>query len=74
MGIADSFVEVGKLEFFYNQAPKSMQRIGTAMFASSMGIGNFVSSFLLMVVTKIAGRKGHTTWILDNLNASRLYY
>jgi len=74
MGIADAFVEVGKLEFFYDQAPESMQSIGTALFASSLGIGNFISSFLLTVMTKITGRKGHTKWVLDNLNASRLYY
>nr|AQX43153.1 NPF family transporter [Pinus pinaster] len=74
MGIADSFVEVGKLEFFYDQAPESMQSIGTALFASTLGIGNFISSFLLTVMTNITGRKGHTEWILDNLNASRLYY
>ena len=65
MGIADSFVEVGKLEFFFNQAPESMQSIGTAMFSSTMGIGNFVSSFLLTVVTKITGRKGHNTTTRD---------
>ena len=39
MGIADSFIEVGKLEFFSNQPPESMQSIGTAMFASTMGLG-----------------------------------
>ena len=65
MGIADSFVEVGKLEFFFNQAPESMQSIGTAMFSSTMGIGNFVSSFILTVVTKITGRKGHNTTTRD---------
>lgn len=74
MGIAEAFLEVGKLEFFYDQAPESMQSIGNALLASTLGIGNFLSSFLLTVVTKITGRKGHVNWILDNLNASRLYY
>ncbi|GLJ48634.1 hypothetical protein SUGI_1026040 [Cryptomeria japonica] len=74
MGIADAFVEVGKLEFFYDQAPESMQSIGTALFASTLGVGNFISSFLLTTVTKITGRKGHTSWLLNNLNASHLYY
>ncbi|XP_057872197.1 protein NRT1/ PTR FAMILY 5.2 isoform X2 [Cryptomeria japonica] len=74
MGIADCFVEVGKLEFFYDQAPESMQSIGTALFASTLGVGNFISSFLLTTVSKITGRHGHTSWVLNNLNASRLYY
>ncbi|KAH9309405.1 hypothetical protein KI387_037316 [Taxus chinensis] len=74
MGVADAFVEVGKLEFFYDQAPESMQSIGTALFASTLGVGNFISSFLLTTVTKITGRKERGGWILNNLNASRLYY
>jgi peptide/histidine transporter 3/4 len=74
MGIAEAFLEVGKLEFFYDQAPESMQSIGTALVGTTIGIGNFISSFLLTVTTKITGRKGHTNWVLNNLNASRLYY
>lgn len=74
MGIAEAFLEVGKLEFFYNQAPESMQSIGTALVGSTTGIGSFLSSFLLTVTTKITGRKGHSNWVSDNLNASRLYY
>eukprot|EP01018_Ginkgo_biloba_P000984 Gb_03690 [translate_table: standard] len=74
MGMADAFVEVAKLEFFYDQAPESMQSLGTAMCVSTLGVGNFISSFLLTTVPKITGRKGHTSWILDNLNACRLDY
>ncbi|XP_057820198.2 protein NRT1/ PTR FAMILY 5.2 isoform X2 [Cryptomeria japonica] len=74
MGIRDAFLEVGKLEFFYDQSPESMQSIGTALFASAIGIGSFISSSLLTTVTDITGKNGHTSWVLDNLNASRLYY
>ncbi|KAH9309421.1 hypothetical protein KI387_037332 [Taxus chinensis] len=74
MGVADAFVDAGKFEFFYDQAPESMQSIGTSLFASTLGIGNFISSSLLTTVDKITGKKGHTGWVLDNLNASRLYY
>lgn len=74
MGIRDAFLEVGKLEFFYYQSPESMQSIGTALFATTFGIGNFISSFLLTTVTNITGKNGHTSWILNNMNASRIYY
>ncbi|GLJ37739.1 hypothetical protein SUGI_0766780 [Cryptomeria japonica] len=74
MGIRDAFLEVGKLEFFYDQSPESMQSIGTSLFASTLGVGNFISASLLTTVADITGKKGHTSWILDNLNASRIYY
>eukprot|EP01018_Ginkgo_biloba_P022350 Gb_24311 [translate_table: standard] len=74
MGIADTFVDVGKLEFFYDQAPENMQSLGTALFTSSLGLGSFMNSVLLTVVSNITGRNGHSKWILDNLNASRLDY
>lgn len=73
-GIADTFVEVAKLEFFYDQAPERMKSLGTTYFTSSLGIGNFLSSFLLKTVASITKRHGHKGWILDNLNDSRLDY
>ncbi|KAI4324593.1 hypothetical protein MLD38_030067 [Melastoma candidum] len=73
-GIADTFVEVAKLEFFYDQAPERMKSLGTSYFTSSLGIGNFLSSFLLKAVSSITKRQRRKGWILDNLNASRLDY
>lgn len=72
-GIADSFAEVAKLEFFYDQAPEGMKSLGTSYFTSSLGIGHFLSSFLLKTVADIT-EKTHTNWILDNLNVSHLDY
>ena len=73
-GIAETLFEGGKLEFFYDQAPESMQSIGTALYASTLGIGNFLTTFLLNISNNISGRKGHSSWLLNNLNASRIYY
>uniref|UniRef100_A0A0D6QVI7 Major facilitator superfamily (MFS) profile domain-containing protein n=1 Tax=Araucaria cunninghamii TaxID=56994 RepID=A0A0D6QVI7_ARACU len=73
MGVADAFL-AGTIEFFYDQAPESMQSLGTALFTSNLGVGNFVSSSLLTTVTTVTGKNGHNSWVLDNLNASRLYY
>ncbi|KAL4273456.1 hypothetical protein GQ457_13G026230 [Hibiscus cannabinus] len=74
MGTADAFLEVAKLEFFYDQAPESMKSLGTSYYHSSLGIGNFISSFLLSTVSKITQRHGHQGWILNNLNKSHLDY
>ena len=74
MGVADSFVETAKLEFFYDQAPEGMKSLGTSYFTSSLGIGNFLSSFFLTRVSKYTKRDGRKGWILDNLNVSHLDY
>ncbi|CAK9180194.1 unnamed protein product [Ilex paraguariensis] len=74
MGTADAFLEVAKLEFFYDQAPESMKSLGTSYAMITLGIGNFVSSFLLSTVSHITKEHGHHGWILNNLNASHLDY
>ncbi|KAL3739936.1 hypothetical protein ACJRO7_021244 [Eucalyptus globulus] len=76
MGMADAFLEVAKIEFFYDQAPESMKSLGTSYSSITLGIGNFLSSFLLSTVSHLTKRHGHHGWILNNLNASHLdhYY
>ncbi|KAF7804612.1 protein NRT1/ PTR FAMILY 5.2-like [Senna tora] len=73
-GVADAFVEVAKLEFFYDQAPESMKSLGTSYFTTSLGIGHFLSSFVLSTVADVTKRHGHVGWIQDNLNVSHLDY
>ncbi|KAL5729580.1 hypothetical protein ACHQM5_002510 [Ranunculus cassubicifolius] len=74
MGIADAFLAVAQIEFFYDQAPESMKSLGTSYSTTSLGIGNFLSSFLLSTVSNITKRHNHKGWILNNLNASHLDY
>ncbi|KAL4588030.1 hypothetical protein LXL04_000908 [Taraxacum kok-saghyz] len=74
MGIADSFLEVAKLEFFYDQAPEGMKSLGTAYWTTSIGVGYFLSSFILSTVANVTQRNGHKGWILDDLNESRIDY
>ncbi|KAK2984621.1 hypothetical protein RJ640_029127 [Escallonia rubra] len=74
MGVADNFLEVAKIEFFYDQAPEGMKSLGTAYFTTSFGVGYFLSSFLLSTVANVTKKNGHSGWILDNLNLSHLDY
>ncbi|KAE8714647.1 Protein NRT1/ PTR FAMILY 5.2 [Hibiscus syriacus] len=73
MGTADAFLEVTKLEFFYDQAPESM-KTRNSYYPSSVGIGHFLSSFLLSTVSKVTRKHGHQGWILNNLNKSHPDY
>ncbi|KAL3753105.1 hypothetical protein ACJRO7_000494 [Eucalyptus globulus] len=74
MGVAETFVEVAKLEFFYDQAPEGMKSLGASYYTSSLGMGNFLSSIILQAVSRITEEHGHKSWVLDNLNISHLDY
>lgn len=74
MGAADSFLEVAKIEFFYDQAPEEMKSLGTSYSTTTLGLGNFFSSILLKTVADVTQRHGHRGWILNNLNVSHLDY
>uniref|UniRef100_A0A0D9Z1U6 Major facilitator superfamily (MFS) profile domain-containing protein n=1 Tax=Oryza glumipatula TaxID=40148 RepID=A0A0D9Z1U6_9ORYZ len=73
MGVADAFLVVGKIEFFYDQAPESMKSLGTAMSLTAYGVGNVLSSFLLSLVSRVTRERGDA-WVTNNLNASHLDY
>ncbi|XP_027366550.1 protein NRT1/ PTR FAMILY 5.2-like [Abrus precatorius] len=73
MGVADAFVEVAKIEFFYDQAPESMKSLGTSYSMTTLGIGNFLSTFLLSTVSHVTKEHGQG-WVLNNLNAAHLDY
>ncbi|XP_052207465.1 protein NRT1/ PTR FAMILY 5.2-like [Diospyros lotus] len=74
MGTANAFLEPARTEFFYDQAPESMKSLGTSYAMITVGVGNFLSSFLLSTVAHITEKHGHRGWILNNLNASHLDY
>ncbi|XP_024971823.1 protein NRT1/ PTR FAMILY 5.10-like isoform X2 [Cynara cardunculus var. scolymus] len=73
-GSAEVFTVVGMQEFFYDQVPNELRSIGLALYLSAMGIGNFLSSFLISIVEKTTGRNGEGGWISDNLNRSHVDY
>ncbi|KAK3405187.1 hypothetical protein EUGRSUZ_K01436 [Eucalyptus grandis] len=74
MGVADAFLEAAKLEFFYDQAPEGMKSFGTSYYTTGMGIGYFLSSFLLQTVSTVTKKNGQPGWITNNLNQSHLDY
>ncbi|KAH0455234.1 hypothetical protein IEQ34_015266 [Dendrobium chrysotoxum] len=74
MGVAEMLVEVGKMEFFYDQAPEGMKSLGASFFTTTVGIGYFASSFLLSTVAKVTRKGGRNGWIENDLNKSHLDY
>ncbi|KAL2953197.1 hypothetical protein AAZX31_19G153100 [Glycine max] len=56
---ADTFVDVAKLEFFYDQAPEAIKSLGTSYCTTTISIGNFLNSFLLSTVADLTLRHAH---------------
>ncbi|KAH7548163.1 hypothetical protein JRO89_XS14G0076300 [Xanthoceras sorbifolium] len=77
-GCADAFALVGLQEYFYDQVPDSMKSLGIAFYLSVIGLGSFLSSFLIIIVNHVTGGIGggggnhHKSWIGKDLNVSRL--
>ncbi|KAI3720015.1 hypothetical protein L6452_20922 [Arctium lappa] len=72
-GVAETFMSIGHLEFFYDQAPESMRSTATALFWVSIAGGNYVSTLLVMMVHKLSAGRDGSNWLPDdNLNTGKL--
>ncbi|KMZ76168.1 putative peptide transporter, Protein NRT1/ PTR FAMILY 8.8 [Zostera marina] len=74
MGAAEVFTLVGQLEFFYMEAPDSMKSICSAIQLTTMAIGNYMSTFLVIIVKKITEKNGEPGWIPHDLDDGKLHY
>ncbi|CAA0818644.1 Protein NRT1/ PTR FAMILY 5.2 [Striga hermonthica] len=74
MGIADAFLEVAKIEFFYDQAPQGMKSLGTSYSMVSLGVGNYLSTLLLSTVSRLTKGDHEEGWVGNDLNNSHLDY
>ncbi|KAL9230162.1 hypothetical protein vseg_005549 [Gypsophila vaccaria] len=74
IGIGDGFSLVGMQEYFYEQVPDSMRSLGLAFYLSIIGVGSFMSTFLIIIVDSFSGKNGGKKWIGKDLNSSRLDY
>ncbi|MCE3049342.1 hypothetical protein HAX54_044661 [Datura stramonium] len=74
-GVAEAFMSIGHLEFFYDQAPESMRSTATALFWTAISAGNYLSTLLVSLVHKFTTGPGGTNWLPDNnLNKGKLEY
>lgn len=71
LGFGDSFSLVGLQEYFYDQVPDSMRSLGMALYLSVIGVGSFLSSFLITIVDHVTEKNGKS-WIGKDINSSRL--
>lgn len=74
LGAAEVFTFIGQLEFFYDQSPDAMRSLCSALSLLTTSLGNYLSSFILTVVTYFTTQGGKPGWIPDNLNEGHLDY
>uniref|UniRef100_A0A5B6ZI71 Major facilitator superfamily protein n=1 Tax=Davidia involucrata TaxID=16924 RepID=A0A5B6ZI71_DAVIN len=72
LGVGDAFTLVGLQEYFYDQVPDSMRSLGIAFYLSVMGVGNFLSSFLITIVNHVTEKASGNSWFGQDLNTSRV--
>ncbi|XP_054809894.1 protein NRT1/ PTR FAMILY 3.1-like [Prosopis cineraria] len=74
-GMAEAFMSIGHLEFFYDQAPESMRSTSIALFWTSISAGNYMSTLLVSLVHKFSRKPDGSNWLPDhNLNKGKLEY
>ncbi|KAK4268650.1 hypothetical protein QN277_025270 [Acacia crassicarpa] len=74
VGCAEVFVNVAQLEFFYSEAPDAMRSLCSALALTTNAAGNYLSTFLVTIVTKVTTKNGNLGWIPDNMNRGHLDY
>lgn len=74
-GMAEAFMSIGHLEFFYDQAPESMRSTATALLWTSISAGNYLSTLLVSLVHKYSSEPDGSNWLPNNnLNVGKLEY
>ncbi|XP_027339507.1 protein NRT1/ PTR FAMILY 5.1-like [Abrus precatorius] len=74
LGIANTFLITGLLEFFYDQSPEELKVLGTTFFTSTIAAGNYFNSCLVAMIDKSTKKIVGKSWIGNNLNNSHLDY
>ncbi|XP_043709117.1 protein NRT1/ PTR FAMILY 6.2-like, partial [Telopea speciosissima] len=74
VGFGEAFMYSGQLDFFITRAPKGMKSMSTGLFLSTVGLGFFVSSFLVSIVNNVTGTQVGRAWLPSNVNYGKLYY
>lgn len=65
---------VGEADFFYAGARPGVRSLLSSLPVLSRGLGSYISSFLVTLVTAITSAGGRAGWIASNLNEGHLDY
>ncbi|KAF8683466.1 hypothetical protein HU200_044373 [Digitaria exilis] len=72
VGASVVFACVGQTEFFYNEAPRSMRSLCSALALLTVALGSYLSSLVVTAVAWLTTRGGEPGWIPDDLDDGHL--
>lgn len=75
VGAGEALTYAGQLDFFYNESPKAMRSMGSALCICTLSLGYYTSSLLVSLVNSATGRRhsdGSVTgaWLPDNVSTA----
>ncbi|GMH16833.1 hypothetical protein Nepgr_018674 [Nepenthes gracilis] len=73
-GLAEAFMAVGQIEFYYKQFPENMRSIGASLFYCGMAMSSYLSSFLVSFVHRTTNKSATGNWLSEDLNKGKLDY
>jgi dipeptide/tripeptide permease len=74
MGIAEAFNAVGQIEFYNKQFPEHMLTLAGSLFYVALAGANYLSTAMANITKKVTSRDGHTSWLTEDINVSKLDY
>lgn len=74
VGVAANLMWAGGMNFFYNEVSDGMRSIGTCLGWLFSGLGNYLSSVFVILITAITTKGGRAGWIPDDLDEGHLDY
>lgn len=73
VGAGEAFIYTGQLDFFLTRSPKGMKTMSTGLFLTTLSLGFFFSSALVIIVKgATGGGQGGQGWLADDINHGRL--
>ncbi|CAM6108999.1 unnamed protein product [Calypogeia fissa] len=74
-GAGEALTYAGQLDFFYNESPKAMRSMGSALCICTLSLGYYTSSLLVSLVNSATGKRHSDgsyrgAWLPDNVSTS----
>ncbi|KAG5097204.1 hypothetical protein JHK82_047058 [Glycine max] len=71
-GLAEAFMSVAQVEFYYKQFPENMRSIAGSLYYCGHAGSSYLSSVLISVIHQITAKSETGNWLPEDLNKGRL--
>ncbi|KAJ1438976.1 Proton-dependent oligopeptide transporter family [Sesbania bispinosa] len=71
-GLAEAFMSVAQVEFYYKQFPENMRSIAGSLYYCAHAGSSYLSSLLISVIHQVTAKSETGNWLPEDLNKGRL--